>query len=116
MELGLALIFWYGILHAFGPDHLAAIADFSIGKSKRKTLMITTLFALGHGLMLFVFAKILERYVISETILGYGDTISSMVILGMGIYLLYMVYSDKIQLKKHLHNDGKEHIHIWFGS
>ncbi|MEA2029965.1 MAG: hypothetical protein U9N49_13475 [Campylobacterota bacterium] len=116
MELGLLLIFWYGVLHAFGPDHLTAIADFSIGKSKRKTLMITTLFAFGHGLTLFVFAKILESYVISEQILGYGDTISSLVILGMGIYLLYMVYGDKIQLKKHIHEDGKEHLHIWFGS
>jgi len=116
MELGLALIFWYGILHAFGPDHLTAIADFSIGKSKKKTLLITTLFAIGHGLMLFVFAKVLQTYAMSDEILGYGDTISSMVILGMGIYLIYMVYSDKIHLKKHLHKDGKEHIHIWFGS
>jgi len=115
MELGLLLIFWYGVLHAFGPDHLTAIADFSIGKSKRKTMMITTLFAFGHGLTLFVFAKILESYVISEQILGYGDTISSLVILGMGLYLLYMVGSDKIQLKTHTH-EGKEHIHIWFGS
>ena len=29
---GFLIIFWYGILHAFGPDHLTAIADFSIGK------------------------------------------------------------------------------------
>jgi ABC-type nickel/cobalt efflux system permease component RcnA len=114
MELGLLLIFWYGILHAFGPDHLTAIADFSIGKSKRKTLTITTLFAIGHGLTLFVFAKILETYNISESLLGYGDVISSVVILGMGIYLLTMVYTDRIQLKKHIH-EGKEHIHIWFG-
>ena len=113
-QLGLLLIFWYGILHAFGPDHLTAIADFSIGKNKRKTMMITVLFALGHGLTLFVFALLLEKYNISETTLGYGDIISSVVILGMGIYLLYMVFTDKIQLKKHIHN-GKEHIHIWFG-
>ena len=114
MELSLLLIFWYGILHAFGPDHLTAIADFSIGKSKKKTLTITFLFAIGHGLTLFLFAKILETYNISENILGYGDVISSCVILGMGIYLLYMVYNDRIQLKKHMH-DGKEHLHIWFG-
>ena len=43
METALVLIFWYGILHAFGPDHLTAIADFSIGKNKRKTLLITSL-------------------------------------------------------------------------
>lgn len=113
-NLGLLLIFWYGILHAFGPDHLTAIADFSIGKNKKKTILITFLFAIGHGLTLFVFAKILETYTISESVLAYGDTISSLVILLMGVYILYMVVSDKIQLKKHIHN-GQEHIHIWFG-
>ena len=114
MELSLLLIFWYGILHAFGPDHLTAIADFSIGKEKRKTMLITMLFAIGHGLSLFVFAKILESVKTSEEILAYGDFISASVILAMGIYLLFMVYMDRIHLKKHLHQ-GKEHIHIWFG-
>lgn len=113
-NLGLLLIFWYGVLHAFGPDHLTAIADFSIGKNKKKTILITVLFAIGHGLTLFVFAKILESYKINEMILGYGDTISSIVILGMGVYLLFMVATDRIQLKKHIHA-GKEHLHIWFG-
>ncbi len=113
-NLGLLLIFWYGVLHAFGPDHLTAIADFSIGKNKKKTILITVLFAIGHGLTLFVFAKILETYHISENILGYGDLISSSIILGMGLYLLFMVFTDRIQLKKHIH-EGKEHIHIWFG-
>jgi ABC-type nickel/cobalt efflux system permease component RcnA len=113
-NLGILLIFWYGILHAFGPDHLTAIADFSIGKNKQKTMIITILFAIGHGTMLFIFAKILETYHIQDELLGYGDMISSSVILGMGIYLLYMVYSDKINLRKHTH-EGKEHIHIYFG-
>ncbi len=114
MELSLLLIFWYGILHAFGPDHLTAIADFSIGKNKRKTLLITTLFAIGHGLSLFVFAKVLESVAISEEILAYGDIISATVIIAMGIYLLFMVFTQRIQLGKHTH-EGKEHIHIWFG-
>ncbi|TNF44987.1 MAG: hypothetical protein EP216_01020 [Epsilonproteobacteria bacterium] len=114
MELSLLLIFWYGILHAFGPDHLTAIADFSIGKNKRKTLMITTLFAIGHGLSLFIFAKVLQHTHISEDLLAYGDIISASVIIGMGLYILFMVKTDRIQLRKHMH-DGKEHIHIWFG-
>jgi ABC-type nickel/cobalt efflux system permease component RcnA len=112
--VGLALIFWYGILHAFGPDHLVAIADFSIGKSKRKTLLITFAFALGHGAMLFVFAKLLQYYQIPEYITDYGDLISSLVILSMGIYLLFMVVTHRIQLKVHSHNN-QEHVHIWFG-
>jgi ABC-type nickel/cobalt efflux system permease component RcnA len=113
--IGLALIFWYGILHAFAPDHLSAIADFSIGKNRQKTMLITTLFAIGHGLTLFIFAKILQTYMIGDDILVYADTISSSVIIFMGIYLLYMVYFNKIHLKKHIHNH-KEHIHIYFGS
>jgi len=114
MEFSLLLIFWYGILHAFGPDHLTAIADFSIGKNKRKTLIITSLFAIGHGLSLFVFAKILESVALSEELLAYGDIISATVIILMGLYLLAMVALNRIQLRTHMHQ-AKEHIHIWFG-
>jgi ABC-type nickel/cobalt efflux system permease component RcnA len=114
MELGYIIIFWYGILHAFGPDHLTAIADFSIGKSMKKTMTITLAFAFGHGMTLFVFAKLLEMYELPESVTAYGDVISSTVIIGMGAYLLYMVAVDKIHLNKHTH-EGKEHIHIYFG-
>jgi ABC-type nickel/cobalt efflux system permease component RcnA len=114
MELGYILIFWYGILHAFGPDHLTAIADFSIGKSMKKTMMITLAFAFGHGMTLFIFAKLLELYDLPESITAYGDIISSSVIIAMGVYLLYMVLADKVHLNKHTHK-GKEHIHIYFG-
>ncbi len=113
-SIGLLLIFWYGILHAFGPDHLTAIADFSIGKNRRKTMTITTMFAIGHGVSLFIFAKILETYNISEDILGYGDIISALVIFGMGVYLLFLVFTNRINLNKHVH-DGVEHVHIYFG-
>lgn len=114
MELSLLVLFWYGILHAFGADHLTAIADFSIGKNQKKTLLITALFAVGHGLTLFIFAKLLESVQISDEILGYGDVISASVILGMGFYMLFMVFTHRINLSKHNHN-GEEHIHIWFG-
>jgi len=115
MELSLLVIFWYGILHAFGPDHLTAIADFSIGKDKKRTLLITFLFAIGHGLSLFIFAKILESIEISKEILSYGDIISASVIMAMGVYLLFMVATNRVHLHKHLHEDG-EHLHIWFGN
>ncbi|MCB4763945.1 MAG: hypothetical protein LGB78_08660 [Sulfurovum sp.] len=114
MELSLLIIFWYGILHAFGPDHLTAIADFSIGKNKRTTLTITTLFAIGHGLSLFLFAKLLQSVHISNKILAYGDIISATVIIAMGMYLLFMVTTGQIQLRTHMHK-GEEHTHIWFG-
>ncbi|WP_353661404.1 hypothetical protein [Hydrogenimonas sp. SS33] len=114
MSIGYAVMFWYGVLHAFGPDHLTAIADFSIGKSRAKTLWITLAFAVGHGISLFVFAKILQHVELSEALLSYGDVISSSVIFLIGLYLLFMAATDRIQLGMHSHN-GKEHIHIWFG-
>ncbi|MDF1878950.1 hypothetical protein JHD46_04775 [Sulfurimonas sp. SAG-AH-194-C20] len=114
MELSLLVIFWYGILHAFGPDHLTAITDFSIGKNKSKTLLVTMLFAIGHGVSLFVFASLLQSVDISPEILAYGDMISATIIIGMGTYLLFMVAAKRIQLSKHIH-ENKEHIHIWFG-
>jgi len=76
--------------------------------------MITSLFAIGQGVALFVLAKLLQVYNISESITNYGDLISASVIIMMGTYLLYMVMSDRIQLGRHKH-EGKEHIHIWFG-
>ena len=115
MELGLIVIFWYGILHAFGPDHLTAIADFSIGKEAKKTFLIVGAFAVGHGIMLFMFAKILQHYTLPEEVLAYGDVIASSVILSIGIYLLYMVFANKIHLKTHTH-EHKKHVHIWFGN
>jgi len=114
MELGLAVIFWYGILHAFGPDHLTAIADFSIGRETKKTFLSVGAFAIGHGIMLFVFAKIMMRTTIPPEILEYGDVIASSVIVSIGVYLLTMVYRNKIHMRAHTH-EGKRHVHIWFG-
>ena len=111
---GLLIIFWYGVLHAFGPDHLTAIADFSIGKNKRKTILVTTLFAFGHGFSLLIFAKILENFHISDHYLGYGDLISACVILVIGFYLLYMVFTNRININYHKHKNSK-HLHIYFG-
>jgi len=90
------------------------LQTFPCGKDKKKTLLITFLFAIGHGFSLFVFAKILQNMEISDNILAYGDIISAVVIIGMGLYILFMVYSNRIHLRKHSHN-GEEHIHIWFG-
>ena len=113
MELGLILLFWYGVLHAFGLDHIVAIVNFSLGKSKVKTFLITLSFAIGHGLMLFIFAKLLQSYTSIEQYLVYGDYISSFVIIAMGIYLIYLVNAKKIILEKHEH-EGAEHIHLSF--
>ena len=112
MDFGLLIIFYYGILHALGPDHLSAITLFSIGKRKTETFMISLLFALGHGTMLYLLALFIGE-IANQNILEYGDTISSAVIVLMGIYLVYMAITNKIRIDHHTH-DSNHHTHIYY--
>ncbi len=112
MEYGLLLILYYGVLHALGPDHLSAIALFSIGKKKRETFILSLLFALGHGSMLYLLA-LFVGHIASESILQYGDIISSSVIVMMGLYLVYLALTNKIRIDNHEH-DSHTHTHIYY--
>ncbi len=112
MEYGLLLILYYGVLHALGPDHLSAIALFSIGKKKRETFILSLLFALGHGSMLYLLALFVGQ-IADESILQYGDIISSSVIVMMGFYLIYLAFTNKIRIDNHEH-DTHTHTHIYY--
>ena len=120
MEYSLLIIFYYGILHALGPDHLSAIALFSIGKKKKSALLLSLLFAIGHGVTLYILALLIELFA-SDSLLQYGDTISSAVILLMGLYLVYLAVTNKIRIDHHHHNkcesedeDNEDHTHIYY--
>ena len=112
MDFGLLIILYYGILHALGPDHLSAIALFSIGKNKKETFMLSVLFAVGHGTMLYLLALFVGQ-IANENILQYGDTISSAVIVLMGLYLVYLAITNKIRIDQHAHASD-HHTHIYY--
>lgn len=112
MEYSLLIILYYGILHAMGPDHLSAIALFSIGKNKKETITLSLLFALGHGFMLYLMAQLIS-YFANDELLAYGDVISAAVILIMGLYLVYLALTDKIKVDRHEHKDEK-HTHVYY--
>lgn len=116
MEYSLLIIFFYGILHALGPDHLSAITLFSIGKKKKTALLLSLLFAIGHGVTLFLLALLIESFV-GDSLLQYGDIISSIVILLMGAYLVYLAVMNKIRINHHHHqkdNHNHNHTHIYY--
>lgn len=112
MEYPLLIIMFYGILHALAPDHLSAIALFSIGKHQKETLFITLLFAFTHGFILYIMAITID-YIADEIILQYGDAISSLVILLMGSYMIYLALSNNIRMDTHHHQERK-HTHIYY--
>lgn len=116
MEYSLLIILYYGILHAMGPDHLSAIALFSIGKNKRETITLSLLFALGHGFMLYLMAQLIS-YFANDELLAYGDVVSAAVILIMGLYLVYLALTDKIKVDRHAHSHehtNEEHTHVYY--
>ncbi len=113
MEYSLLIIFYYGILHALGPDHLSAIALFSIGKKKKTALILSLLFAVGHGVTLYLLALFISQFA-SDGLLEYGDIISSTVILLMGLYLVYLAATNKIRINHHHHDHGDKHTHIYY--
>lgn len=112
MEFSLLIIFYYGILHALGPDHLSAIALFSIGKKKKEAFVLSLLFAIGHGLTLYLLALLIGSFT-GDALLQYGDIISSAVILMMGLYLAYLAITNQIRIDNHHHNKDK-HTHIYY--
>jgi len=114
LETGLLIVFFYGMLHAFGPDHLTAIADFSIGRNRSRVFKVALGFAIGHGVSLYLFALLLQQFNLSEDLLAWGDIAGVSLLILMGAYLLYLVIADRIHLGKHSH-DGHEHIHVWYG-
>jgi ABC-type nickel/cobalt efflux system permease component RcnA len=113
MEYSLLIIFYYGILHALGPDHLSAIALFSIGKKKKAALLLSLLFAVGHGITLYLLALLITPFA-SDSLLQYGDIISSAVILLMGLYLVYLAATNKIRIDHHHHHQNDKHTHIYY--
>ena len=106
------IIFYYGVIHALGPDHLSAITLFSIGKKKYEALLLSFLFALGHGITLFLLSLIIQ-YFAKGTLLHYGDMISSVTIILMGLYLVYLAITNKICINQH-HHDSQQHTHIYY--
>ena len=112
MEYSLLIIFYYGILHALGPDHLSAIALFSIGKKRKQALLLSVFFAFGHGITLYLLALVIG-HITDDSLLQYGDIISSTVILLMGLYLVYLAATNQIRIDHHKHEEDK-HTHIYY--
>jgi len=65
------------------------------------------LFAIGHGVTLYLLALFISK-IAGDGLLQYGDTISSGVILLMGLYLVYLAATNKIRIDRHSHDDKED--------
>jgi sulfite exporter TauE/SafE len=117
MEYVVAILsgFTLGTLHAFDPDHLAAVTTFaSTQPDARKSSMFGLVWGFGHSITLFLFGllAISFRFVIPPLAESLAETAVGLILVGIGVWALRNVFIRKsIHVHKHTH-DGVEHLHF----
>lgn len=92
-RLGLILTaFTFGLRHGIDWDHLAAITDITGSQREpRKSVLFATLYALGHGAVVFVLgvAAIFAGDVLPESFDAVMEPVVGVTLLALGAYVFY---------------------------
>lgn len=101
-----------GTLHAFEPDHLAAVTSFAVGRPEpRAAMRFGFQWAVGHGAMILVAGALLAFADIRISPLA-TDALDRIV--GFALMLLgaWTVYASRLMhVHQHVH-DGHAHVHF----
>jgi hypothetical protein len=120
----LAAIFFAGVLHGLGPDHLAAITAFGAagGRDARRVTFFSTRFALGHAAVIAAAGLLgkFGRLLLPALWERRFEVASGWLLVFTGVVLLVGVMTGRISLHAHPHQHGPgphRHFHMhWFGS
>ena len=96
-----------------GPDHLAALAPFTVSRPRR-ALMVGVQWALGHccGVALIGLGSLILRELIPvDLISSYSERAVGVLLIGIGLWCLRKAFSTRIHAHQHTH-DGEDHTHI----
>jgi hypothetical protein len=121
-----------GFLHGLGADHLMAIASLAIkprhGRSGPTPFDVAIRFALGHAVLLLAGSALvlLVGWQIPEVVEQAGERLGGVLLIGMGLFTLWVVASDRLYGHSHGHtHDGHDahdhsqadhvHWHLHFG-
>jgi nickel/cobalt transporter (NicO) family protein len=100
-------MFALGLAHAFGPDHLAAIATLSGNTPSRTRVLLTSFrFALGHSALLVVVgaAALLLNLLPSEGAIRIAESIGGIALIALGAAMLHaLAQKDQETLERHGH-------------
>ncbi|MEX2115738.1 MAG: sulfite exporter TauE/SafE family protein [Bacteroidota bacterium] len=117
MDLVLALFsgLILGTLHAFDPDHIAAVTAFSSKHPEpRKAAVFGITWGFGHSttLVLFGLTAVAFRFVIPPLIESVAEGIVGGLLVAIGVWVLSDILKKKrMHIHKHTH-DGIKHIHL----
>lgn len=88
----LATAFGFGLRHGIDWDHLAAIADLTSSQSdRRRSMLLATLYALGHALVVFVLgvAAIVAGDRLPEGVDAAMGRVVGATLVVLGVYVFY---------------------------
>jgi len=103
----LALIFFAGVLHGLGPDHLAAITALSaVSGGTRRLVFFSTRFAIGHAAVIAAagLAAHYGRGLLPQVWEVRLDVLAGGLLLLAGVVMLGALLLGKISLHSHLHS------------
>jgi hypothetical protein len=117
----LAMIFFAGVLHGLGPDHLAAITAFGAvaGRDFRRITFFSIRFASGHALVIAA-AALVAHFGRTSLPLSWErgfDLAAAGVLLLTGVTLLIALAMGKISIHAHEHHHTggvHDHFHVHF--
>jgi len=113
----LAMIFFAGVLHGLGPDHLAAITAFGAvaGRDFRRITFFSIRFASGHALVIAA-AALAAHFGRTALPLAWErrfDLAAAGVLLLTGVVLLVALAMGKVSIHAHQHEHaGSVHAHL----
>ena len=111
----LATALLLGALHAFDPDHLAAMTAFI---SRRPSSLASVGLALrwsgGHATTLTVvgLASAFFRVLITPDLTAAAELAVGVMLVGLGLWVLGGLIHGNLLMREHVHDDGPLHTHL----
>lgn len=110
----LFLGFAAGVVHAFDPDHLAAVSGMSARDQGRHSLRFAVHWGLGHGLAVIAVASavLLAGSAIPHAFSAFAEALVAWMLIGIGLLSFYHLW------QQHQHDDSKRGITpsaLWIG-
>jgi hypothetical protein len=110
----LGLGFLLGMQHALEADHIAAVSSIAARRTHVGDIVRHGLtWGLGHTLALSAFAgaAILLGHAIPEQFAQPIEIAVGVMLVGLGAYVLWRLWRDRVHFHSHSHGDGTVHIH-----
>ncbi len=104
-----------GVKHAFEPDHVLTISQFTQKETNFiKVIGLSIFWSIGHSTILFVIAIVYFALGIElpEFVMKIAESLIGLILIFLGGFALFKLYYKKIHIHSHKHDSEKNHFHL----